>query len=108
MECVSGLAILVLQNGCTPCKMARTLGTEVEEYLEPEGMKRIDPRGKRCSANGGKQFGGGRLDKVPEDCIWIRCDGDTGLYVLEKNPFSACDCISKLFSLFFPCRDIQK
>lgn len=103
MECVAGTAGLVLQDGCTPCMRARTLGSEIKEDFEEETRIEIDPRGQKCSANGQEQFGEGRLEKIPENCIWIRCDGTTGLYVLEKNPYAACtDCPSKLFSLSFP------
>ncbi|KAK4303318.1 hypothetical protein Pmani_024661 [Petrolisthes manimaculis] len=91
-ECVGTTVQLVKEDGCTPCTKMTTPRFKVEKDLVPNIREEIMARGKPCSANGETKWNGHRLDKVVEDCIWIRCDGDTGLYVLEMNPFAACKC----------------
>ncbi|KAK3874414.1 hypothetical protein Pcinc_020643 [Petrolisthes cinctipes] len=91
-ECVGTTVQLVKDAACAPCTKMTRARFEVEDDLVPNIRQDIMARGKQCTANGEKKWGGHRLDKVVEDCIWIICNGDTGLYALEMNPFAACKC----------------
>lgn len=75
-------------------KVGEVLCNKDTRRLEEAQPMEAQSRSQKCSANGAEKWGGSRLDKVVEDCVWIECNGNTGKYEFVQNQF--CECRSKL------------